>query len=66
MIGVINKIGSNKEVINALRSEGWKGKYTCFAMQKQRGRLTAEVMQKLWSYCEKNGIKVKPEDFKGE
>lgn len=66
MIRVLEKLGRNKEVMNILRASGWNGSYARFAMQKTRGKLTSDVALILWSYCEKNGIKVKPEDFKGE
>jgi hypothetical protein len=66
MIEVLNKLGKNKEVMGILRASGWSGSYARFAMQKTRGKLTSDVALILWDYCEKNGIKVKPEDFKGE
>ena len=60
----LEKLGKLTTIYGYLKSEGWKGSYFALAMQKKRGRLTADVIQKLWSYCEKHGIKVKPEDFK--
>lgn len=66
MIEVLNKIGTNKEILGILHANGWVGNYSKFAMQKHRGRLTTDVTLILWDYCNKNGINVKPEDFKGE
>ena len=66
MIRVIEKLGTNKEIMSILRANGWNGSYARFAMQKTRGKLTSDVALILWNYCNKNGIKVKPEDFKGE
>ncbi len=64
MIKVLEKLGANKDVLAILRKSGWKGSYARFAMQKTRGKLTSDVALILWNYCEKNNIKVKPEDFK--
>lgn len=66
MIEVLNKIGTNKKVLDILHANGWVGNYSKFAMQKHRGRLTTDVTLILWDYCNKHGIKIKPEDFKGE
>lgn len=66
MIRALEKLGTNKEVLGILRANGWSGSYARFAMQKTRGKLTSDVALILWEYCNKHGIEVKPEDFKGE
>ena len=64
MIKILEKIGRNKKIISILRKAGWNGSYSCFAMQKLRNKLTAEVSLILWDYCQKNKIPVSIEDFK--
>ena len=66
MLKVLEKIGSNKKVIEILRSYGWKGKSGAFAMQKHRENLMPDVALILWDYCNKHNIPVSIDDFKGD
>jgi len=67
MLEVLDKIGTNKEILAILYAGGWNGKYSCFAMQKHRGRLMTDVALILWDYCQKHKIPVSRKDFyKGE
>ena len=67
MISVLEKLGSNKNIMKILSNAGWNGNYTTFAMQKARGSLTSEVALILWEYCLKHKIPVSRKDFyKGE
>jgi hypothetical protein len=65
MLKILEKIGRNKKVMEILEMYGWSGDYATFAMQKTRGKLTADVSLILWDYCQKNNIPVSLEDFKG-
>lgn len=62
---ILEKIGTNKEIVEILKSAGWTGTYDTFAMQKSRNSLSKEVSLILWDYCQKNNIPVSLEDFKG-
>lgn len=62
---ILEKIGSNKEVMEILKKSGWNGSYNRFQMQKSRNSLSKEVSLILWDYCQKNNIPVTLEDFKG-
>ena len=65
---IINKLGGYKKVVDVLVSNGWKSTnpYGTLVIQNHRKNLSKDVSLILWDYCNKNGIKVKPEDFKGE
>ena len=63
---IINRLGGYKSVQEILANQGVNIKYGTLAQQSLRKSLTAEVAITLWDYCNKNGIKVKPEDIKGE
>ena len=63
---IINKLGGYKGVQQILTENGMRIKYGTLAQQVLRKHPTSDVILKLWDYCEKNGINVKPEDFKGE
>lgn len=65
MLKILEKIGRNKKVMEILEKYGWDGDYATFAMQKFRGKLTADVSLILWDYCQKNNIPVSLEDFRG-
>lgn len=64
MLRILEKIGSNKQVLAILRSYGWKGNNGAFAMQKHRGNLMADVSLILWDHCLKHNIPVSIEDFR--
>ena len=64
MLKILEKVGSNKNVLKILRKYGWKGKAGTFAMQKHRNNLMTEVALILWDYCQKNNIPVSIEDFR--
>lgn len=64
MIKILEKLGRNKDIMSILRESGWGGSYARFAMQKLRGKLTADVSLILWDYCQKHNIPVSIEDFK--
>lgn len=61
---LLNKIGTNKEIVEILKKAGWQGNYNNFQMQKSRNSLSKEVSLILWDYCQKNNIPVSIEDFK--
>lgn len=61
---LLNKLGSNKEIVEILKKAGWKGTYNNFQMQKSRKSLSKEVSLILWDYCQKHNIPVSIEDFK--
>lgn len=61
---ILEKIGTNKEIVEILNKAGWQGNYDTFAMQKSRKSLSKEVSLILWDYCQKNKIPVSIEDFK--
>ena len=61
---ILEKIGTNKEIVEILNKAGWQGNYDTFAMQKSRKSLSKEVSLILWDYCHKNNIPVSIEDFK--
>lgn len=61
---LLNKIGSNKKIVQILKNAGWNGTYNNFQMQKSRKSLSKEVSLILWDYCQKNKIPVSIEDFK--
>ncbi len=63
---IIKRLGGYQKVQQILANNGLNIRYGTLAQQVLRKRITSDVALRLWSYCEKNGIKVKPEDFKGE
>ena len=65
---IIEKLGGYKNVVSTLVSAGWKSKnpYGTLVVQNHRGNMSKDVALILWEYCNKHGIEVKPEDFKGE
>ena len=62
---LLDKIGSNKVIMEILKNAGWDGSYNSFQMQKSRNSLSKEVSLILWDYCQKNNIPVSIEDFRG-
>lgn len=63
---IIKQLGGYKNVQKILADNGFQIRYGTLAQQVLRKRITSDVALILWDYCEKNGIRVKPEDFKGE
>ena len=61
---ILDKIGTNKEIVEILNKAGWNGNYDTFAMQKSRKSLSKEVSLILWDYCQKHNIPVSIEDFR--
>lgn len=63
MITILEKLGTNKRIMEILSGAGWDGTYSRFAMQKLRGKLSLDVALILWEYCQKNHIPVARKDF---
>ena len=63
---IIKTLGGYKKVQEILADNGFQIRYGTLAQQVLRKRITSDVALILWEYCNKHGIEVKPEDFKGE
>lgn len=64
---IIEKLGGYQNVIEILKTMGWKSKnpYGTLVVQAHRKNLSKNVALAIMSYCQKNNIPVSIEDFKG-
>lgn len=63
---IISKLGGYQNVLEILKTMGWRSKnpYGTLVVQAHRNTLSKEVALMLMDYCQKHNIPVSIEDFK--